>query len=225
VTAWLLPLVLSAQPADPWVLPDRHARAKAGPAPSAFQRGEALDELEAALKRWPRERRQFELDRAEKERWQVRLPEEPRPEEKPDQITPEPEIVRKPGVQPSRFGKIIEIAPDPQPRKKPGNWIEAEIYRLEDDQGSLEQLKEENPQAYAREKARRATVREGNRAWDAAVAKRNAEQAAAIEAEAARMQARLLAVRRKEAEANARRLGGTLDAEGNFVDPDLEEKK
>jgi hypothetical protein len=219
VLAWLTMAVLAGAPIDPWDFRPQPSPARARLAPTGFQRSEALDDVEAALKRWSRERTELSIDREQRARW-LQRPAGPVATPEPEPPTP------KSGVkaQPSRFGKVIEVAPFDVPEERK-TWIEQEIGRLQDDQGSLDQLKRDDPQRYAREKARRSQVSAGNRAWEAAVAKKRAEQLAAIEAEAVRMQEALNLARRREAELNARRMGGSLDAEGNFVDPDLEEKK
>ena len=217
--ALLAMAALGGAPIDPWDFRPDPSRARARLEPTRFQRSEALDDVDAALKRWPRERTEFAIDREQRTRWRQR------PAESAAVAPPEPEPpAPKPGAKPSRFGKVIEVAPFDVPEER-RTWIEQEIGRLQDDQSSLDQLKREDPTRYAKEKARRSEVSAGNRAWDAAVAKKRAEQLAAIEAEAVRMQAALNLARRREAELNARRKGGSLDAEGNFVDPDLEEKK
>ncbi|HEX4621241.1 MAG TPA: hypothetical protein VH208_06710, partial [Myxococcaceae bacterium] len=211
--------VLAGAPNDPWDFRPQPSPARARLAPTSFQRSEALDDLEAALKRWPRERTEFAIDREQRARW-LQRPTEPVAFATPEPPTPKP----GPKAQPSRFGKVIEVAPFDVPEERK-TWIEQEIGRLQDDQVSLDQLKRDDPLRYAREKVRRSQISAGNRAWEAAVAKKRAEQLAAIEAEAVRMQEALNVARRREAELNAKRMGGSLDAEGNFVDPDLEEKK
>jgi hypothetical protein len=214
-------LVLCGSAGDPWDFHADPSRARTHSEPTAFMRTEALDDVDAALKRWARERKEFSLDAEQRARWLQR----PREEDAAAKPTPvEPEPAPKSNARPSRYGKVIEIAPIDAPEER-RTWMEQEIGRLEDDQVSLEQLKREDPRRYAREKARRSMLSAGNRAWEAAVQKKRLEQQAAIEAEAYRMQQALNAARRREAELNAKRMGGTLDAEGNFVDPDLEEKK
>jgi hypothetical protein len=219
VLALLAMAVLGGAPIDPWDFRPDPSRARARLEPTTFQRSEALDDVDATLKRWPRERTEFTFDREQRTRW-LQRPQEPAAAVPLEPVPPGP----RPGAKPSRFGKVIEVAPFDVPEER-RTWIEQEIGRLQDDQSSLEQLKRDDPKRYAKEQARRSKISAGNRAWEVAVAKKRAEQLAAIEAEAVRMQEALNLARRREAELNARRMGGSLDAEGNFVDPDLEEKK
>ncbi len=97
-------------------------------------------------------------------------------------------------------------APPPTP-KADGKWMEDELGRLE-----------------AQQQASPETSPESD-AWEQAAEKKRAERAAAIEAEAERIQHELDAARRREAEERAKQLGGSLDRDGNFVDPDLEDER
>ncbi|MHB8877460.1 MAG: hypothetical protein ACYC8T_27525 [Myxococcaceae bacterium] len=212
-------------------------RVTARRAPSPFERREALDEMQAALGRWQKERTDFARDVDQRERWLVQSRATAAgagagaavDEAEVEAVVRSGKVVEvgKPGRagKAARYGKVIEVGPgeDAQPKSA----LDEEIGKAAERAEALERRKREDPEGYAREKAQRQAVVEGNRAWDEAVARRFKQREEAIEAEARVMQAELDAARLLEEKAQAKKLGGTLDSQGNFVDNDLgaEEKK
>jgi type IV secretory pathway VirB10-like protein len=142
---------------------------------------------------------------------------------RPRERAPEVKVDRPPGRVPSKV-KIIEVPPpEPQPTAPvPDDPVEAEILRMEVELEERAQRCAQDPVACARERAERRLVREGNEAWDAAVEAREQAREQAIEARARQLQAEADAARRAEAEARAKDLGGRLDAQGRFIDDELE---
>lgn len=187
------------------------AEERRGPAPTAFQRQEALDEMQAAIGLWLQERRAFGRELA-------KLREDQRRRDAPDLLAPAaPEDVEG-------FEKIIEVPPQEAQQEDAATTVEAEVQRMEAELDARREACKADPQACARERERRRLIREGNRAWTEALEKKRREREAALEAEARRLQAELDAARRKEAQERARQLGGRIDAEGNFVDEDLDQE-
>jgi hypothetical protein len=203
-------LLLIALAGDWGELHDSHVRVSPGKPPTANQRKEELDEMQSVLSAWQRERHEFTRDAHESEKKK----EAPPPEEA---VEPKKVIeVGKPQKKgaPSRYGKIIEVAPD-------RTEIEQELDSAEERAEKTRQKKAADPKGFAREKAQKEALEKGNDAWDDALEKRWKVREAEIEAEARKIQAELDAARRREALEQAKKMGGTLDAEGNFVDPEI----
>jgi hypothetical protein len=127
--------------------------------------------------------------------------------------------------------KIIEVAKGGRSRNiksrakvielPPREGIDAQLDQLELEAAARQQLCAEDPGRCAREKHDREELARGNDEFDHAVEVNFEKRRAGIEAEARKFQAQLEAAKRKDAEAQAARMGGSLDAEGNFVDADL----
>lgn len=184
----------------------------------------ALDDMQRALTQWERERREFgrELEAADRIR-QLRSAES---REAPGDGPPEdPE---RGGTAASRV-KIIEVPgerdgggpQEEEPSVEGDAPVEQEMRRLDEELRERQRLCDENPERCAKEKAQRRVVREGNRAWDEAIDRKERAREEAIEAQARKIQAELDAARRREAEERAKSMGGALDAQGNFVDEEL----
>ncbi|MBI3183404.1 MAG: hypothetical protein HYZ28_14800 [Myxococcales bacterium] len=183
--------------------------------------------MQAALGQWQQERREFHRDLEHRERDLLRRREgtgegaEIHAEHQGKVVE-----VGKAGRRrrdESRFGKVIEVAPAEEERPK--SHLESELEKAEERAEAIRRRKREDPEGFAREKAERERIAEGHRAWEQAVEERFKERQLKIEEEARRMQAELDAARRREELLQAKKLGGTLDAEGNFVDSDLREEK
>lgn len=187
---------------------------------SAFERQRALDELQAAIGLWMTELRAFNREVAALERDRVRRSEEARLDDAGTEISIERPTSPR---QPSRYGKVIEVAPPEEDAAAvPEDGVEAEVLRMEQALEEQRRACEENPAKCQKERETRQVIREGNRAWDDALEKKRKQREAEIEERARQIQAELDAVRRREAEERARRMGGKVDAEGNFVDTDLD---
>lgn len=204
-------------------LEDASARAAPGPAPKPFQRREALEAMQAALGQWQKERTEFARDAELRERWRGEMDAtaaRAAADEADAQLpTRAGKVVEVGKPSRGRYGKVIEVGPadDGQPRSALDDELGLAAERAE----AVERHKREDPEGYARDRAKKAAVREGNRAWDEAVVRRFKEREAAIEAEGRAMQAELDAARLREAQVQAKKLGGSLDGQGNFVDSEL----
>lgn len=196
--------------------------------PSARLFDAALDDMQRALTQWERERRELgrELEAADRIR-QLRSAESREVPE--DGLPVDPE---RGGTAASRV-KIIEVPrerdgggqqekePEEEPSVEGDAPVEQEMRRLDEELRERQRLCDENPERCAKEKAQRRLIREGNRAWDEAVDRKERAREEAIEAQARKIQAELDAARRREAQERARKMGGAIDAQGNFVDEEL----
>src|SRR5688500_5049804 len=120
--AALVALVLSSGPSDWPELRREGARAVAGKPPKPFQRRDALDEMQATLGQWQKERREFARDVDERKRLSER-----RSAPGPIEVPEAPPPVMKKGAKKSRYGKIIEVAPETPPKE----GLDAELERAE----------------------------------------------------------------------------------------------
>lgn len=209
---------------DPWgASPASHSaevRRVRGAPPRYLERHDTLMEAQDILGMWQRESREFveeaeELERLRGPGIQIFRGE---PADPPPDPEPEVEVEAPP---PEDAQPTTEAAAEPPndgqpstreaPPPRGDNWLEEELARREASrQAALAKSKEDE---------------ERERLWNEAAERRAAERNAAIEAEARRMQEALNRARRREEEKRARQLGGALDKEGNYVDPDLEEEE
>jgi hypothetical protein len=177
---------------------------------------EAFDDLDRAMKLWERERREL-LDE--------QVLEQQRVQQKARDEAPLPEAALKkykiiePGkaARGSRRGrsKVIEL---PERDK-----VDAQLEELAAEAAARRERCKKDPDGCAREKQQREALERGNEAFDEAVNANYEKRRAQIEAEARKFQEELDAAKRREAQRQAERLGGTVDKEGNFVDSDLKE--
>ena len=213
----------------PWgELADPERRAVPGPEPKPFQRREALDAMQAALGQWQKERREHARDVERRERWladkeaaAARTAVDAAEGDVPAHFGKVIEVDKKgrPRGAGGRLGKVIELAPGQD--EQPKTALDDELGKAAERAEAAERRRREDPEGYAREKAQRRAISEGNRAWEEAVARRFKQREAEIEAEARKMQAELDAARLREERLQAKKLGGTVDTQGNFVDDDL----
>ncbi len=210
----LLAALLCASGSD-WSELRQPSTARPGARPSAQARLEALDLMQSMIGQWQRERSDFYKDLERREQ-REKAPVEEAP--------PEPEVAPASwkmveagkGSASGRFGKVIEVAPEPTEEER-------ELRAAEERAEAAMRKRQEDPQAFSRERQKRERREEAERLWEEAAAKKLKERQAKIEEEARRIQAELDAARRREALMQAKKLGGTLDEEGNFVDPEIRE--
>lgn len=200
----------SATWGSPPATPEGVRRVKA-PRPRYMERHDALMEAQDLLGMWRRESQDFVAEVEELERKNgpgIQIfrgePADPPPDPEPEEAQP---------GSPGAVAAPREGAAHDDAVRAPGSasWLEEELARREEGRAALA--------------ARTAEERERERQWNEAAERRAAERSAAIEAEARRMQEELNRARRREEEQRARQLGGSLDREGNYVDPDLEDEE
>ncbi len=183
-----------------------------GPAPKTSQRREALEEFEGLLTVWQRERSEYAREVLLQERADARLEAdrllaaEPKPA--PSKSI---EVKRKAGK--GGRGKVIEL-----PAK---DKLEAELEEAEADADARRAACKKDPSRCVAEKMKREKLEAADEAFDSAIEAGFEKRRAAIEAEGARMKAELDAARAREANRQAKKLGGSVDEEGNFVDDEL----
>ena len=78
-----------------------------------------------------------------------------------------------------------------------------------------------NPARCAAERKKRGRMESANDAFEEAIEVNFEKRRAAIEAEAAKIQAAVNEARNREANRQAKKAGGTIDEEGNFEDDEL----
>ena len=188
--------------------------ARRGPSPKTAQRKEVLDEFQALLAQWQRERNDFNREVALQQRAEIRVEySREHPIDPADLKKGGKEVEVKRGGGKSGRGKVIEFAP----REK----LEVD---LEEAEAAAEQRREvckKDPVKCAAEKRNREKLEEADDAFEAAIEINFEKRRAKIEAEAVKMQAELVEARQREANRQAKKLGGAVDDEGNFVDDDL----
>lgn len=205
--------------ADWGELEGRPKHFKPAPPPKAFQRKEALDELQALMGQWQRERAEFARAQLQLRKARQRL----------EQANAEPELSANEPVK--GFGKVLEVKKGGAVEEKKGKGkvitvgpVDPVEAQLQDAEAELEARRlacEKDPKPCEEAKALKAKLKAGNEAWDRAVEAEFQKQQASFEEQGRKIQAEIDAARRREAERNAKKMGGKLDAEGNFVDEDL----
>ncbi len=185
--------------------------ARRGPPPKTSQRREALDELQALLGQWQKERSDFSREVALQQRAELRL--EASREHRDDPAAAVKEIEVKRGTGKSGRGKVIEFAP----REK----LEVDLEQAEADAEARQAACRKDPVKCEADRKKRARLELADEAFEAAIEVNFEKRRAKIEAEAVKMQAELMAARQSEANRQAKKLGGAVDDEGNFVDDDL----
>jgi hypothetical protein len=185
--------------------------------------------MQASLGQWQKERREFGRDVERRDR--LKEQRESAVVEQPAEGEGEAPVDLKAfgkvievgkgttGKGKKEYGKVIELKPDRDGSTR--SVIDEELEKAEERAEAVSRKKREDPKGFAREKAEREAIASGNRAWGEAVEKRFKQREASIEAEARRMQAELDAARKQEERAQAAKMGGTIDEEGNFVDPEI----
>ncbi len=189
--------------------PDPSTAATRTPPPKASQRREALDELQALLEQWQKER----LDFAREHQLQLHAEQIVEASREAPALPAEAVQIQRGGTMKAGRGKVIEVAP----RGK----LEAELDEAEAQADARRAECAKNPRRCEAEKAKRAKTEVANDAFEDAIEKNFEKRRATIEAEAAKIQAAVTAAKQREANRQAKKLGGTVDEEGNFADDDL----
>ncbi len=198
VLPWCLVVCLTAWPE--W--PEAHVVARG--VPKTSQRVQALDEMQRALEQWQRERKDFVAEqRAQAEAARLR--------EQPELMDGEkPPWAGRAKVR--GRSKVIEVKRD---------RLQGEIEEAEADVRAHAAECAKNPKPCEERRKQAELIEKGNEAWDQAAEAAEEKRRAQIEEDARRFQAELDAAKRREAERDAKKLGGRVDGEGNFVDDDL----
>lgn len=182
--------------------------------PKAYWLRDAYDEMQSAMKVWNRERREM-LDE--------QVLESQRQQQREKDAAPLPKSAL-------RGYKVVEVSKGAGRGKGRGKVIEAKkkgfAEQLEDLQDEAEEKREacrEDPARCAKDRRERADLLRGQALWEEAVEANFAKRKAAIEAEARRFQKQLEDARHREEQKQAEKMGGSVDAQGNFVDSDLKD--
>lgn len=199
--------------------PDRPASAARLPPPKSTQRKEALEEFQGLLGQWHQERLDFSREQSLQQKAEGQLdfsraaPEQPaaEPVKAGSKKTTAPDV--KKGVGRTGRGKVIEL---PQRDK-----LDLELEQAEAEAEARRQECAKDPATCAAQRHKRQKTEAGNDAFEQAIDANFEKRRAQIEAEAAKIQAELNEARTREANREAKKLGGTVDAEGNFADDDL----
>ncbi|MBX5483300.1 MAG: hypothetical protein IRZ16_15875 [Myxococcaceae bacterium] len=231
----LLGLMISVSPptagSRSWdFLDERPVRPQRVRRPTAFLFDRAIEEMQAALGHWERERREFNHDAADLDR--IRAHRQAAAETAPNSdelLSGDAEEPAAPVTDAPPDDRVAGAARKPEetpadasePAVEEDDPVAAQIRRLDVELTERQRLCAADPVACAKERELRNMVREGNRAWDEAIKEKERARQEAIEAEARKIQAELDAARRREAQERAKRMGGAIDASGNFVDEDL----
>jgi hypothetical protein len=211
----LILVVLAAGWSD---FPDAPPATKTRP-PKSSQRREALEEFQTLLGQWQKERLDFTREQSLQLKAEGHLEfsrGEPGDAAEPVRGFNKVIEVKKggaPGATRTGRGKVIEFAP----REK----LELDLEEAEAEAAARQQECAKNPKKCAAEKAKREKVESANDAFDEAIEVNFEKRRAQIEAEAAKMQAAVNEARQREANRQAKKLGGSVDEEGNFEDDDL----
>lgn len=215
----MVPLILVVVLASGWSdFPDAPPATKARPPKSAARR-EALDEFQSLLGQWQKERLDFTREQT------LQLKAEGHLEFSRGQPADAAEPVRgfnkvievkkggTSGTTKAGRGKVIEL-----PAKAKLEW------ELEEAEAEAEARRAEcakQPARCAAEKRKREKVESANDAFEEAIELNFEKRRAQIEAEAAKIQAVVNEARQREANRQAKKLGGSVDEDGNFADDDL----
>lgn len=187
--------------------PDAPAAVKGRP-PKSAARKETLEEFQTLLGQWQKERLEFAREQQLQSKAEDRV--ETSRAQGPEAPAPKVEVkTRGKGGR----GKVVEFAPKSK--------LEGE---LEEAEAAAEARRAECAQApdrCAAERAKRAKAEAANEAFEEAIEVGFEKRRAQIEAEAAKIQKELDAAKQREANRQAKKLGGSVDDEGNFADDDL----
>lgn len=197
--------------------PDRPPATKL-PAPRSSQRREALDELQGLLGQWQKERLDFTREQS------LQLKAEGALEHSRGQGADAAEPVKG-------FKKVIEVKKGGAGTTRSGRGKVIELpardrleVELEEAEAQAEARRQEcakDPARCAAQRSKRAKTESGNDAFEEAIEANFEKRRAQIEAEAAKIQAVVNEARTREANREAKKLGGSVDEEGNFADDDL----
>lgn len=209
-------LVLSGDPIWSETLGASRDRAIEVVRPRGSQIREAFDDLDKAMKLWERERREM-LDEQTLEQQRV--------QQKQRDEAPLPDAALK------KY-KVIEVGKGAKGRGRgrskvielpERDKVDMQMEELAAEAAAYREKCRKDPERCAREKKQREKLEQGNEAWDEAVTANYEKRREAIEAEARKFQEELVAAKKREEQRQAEKLGGAIDAEGNFVDSDLKE--
>ncbi len=210
-----LVLILAVGWAD---FPDAPPAMKTRP-PKSAQRREALDEFQALLGQWQKERLEFTREQSRQlkaeshlELSRVQGADVAEPVKGSNKVI-EVKKGGTPGSSKIGRGKVIEFAP----REK----LEVDLEEAEAEAEARRKECAKNPARCAAEKHKREKVESANDAFEEAIEVNFEKRRAQIEAEAAKIQAEVNAARTREANRQAKKLGGSVDDDGNFADDDL----
>lgn len=198
--------------------PDAPAATKTRP-PKSSQRREALEEFQGLLGQWQKERLDFAREQSLQQKAENHLE---LSRGQPGDVTEPVHGFNKvievkkggtPGSSKTGRGKVIEMAP----REK----LDVELEEAEAEAEARRALCAKQPAKCAAEKRKREKVESANDAFEEAIEVNFEKRRAQIEAEAAKIQAVVNEARTREANRQAKKLGGTVDEDGNFADDDL----
>jgi hypothetical protein len=171
--------------------------------PTTLERRAALDDMQRSLDQWQRERREF----GQEQRLQAAAV---RGREVGGRVVREAVPVETHVGQ--GHSKVIELKKD---------RLQGELEEAEEAVKAHQAECARNPQPCREREKQAEVVDQGNAAWDRAAEANREKRDQQIEEDARRYQAQLDAAKRREEERAAKKLGGKLDSEGNFVDEDL----
>lgn len=181
-----------------------------GRAPKSSQRREALEEFQALLGQWQKERLDFSREQQLQQKAEDRV--EGSKAQSAEAAAPAAAKVEIQRGGKGR-GKVLEFAPKGK--------LEAEIEEAEVAAEERRAQCAKDPARCAAEKKKREKIESANEAFEEAIEAGFEKRRAQIEAEAAKIQAELNAAKQREANRQAKKLGGSVDEEGNFADDDL----
>jgi hypothetical protein len=208
-------LVLGVAAAEPlWSEPLSHRdEVQTLGQPTLSELRDSYDELRSAMMLWRRERREH-LEEQELEQQRVlrrRL----------DELPLSPSGLKKLKVEATKGSrtksraKVIELS-----HRAP---LDGQLIELQAEAEEHRAACKEDPERCARERQLRRDLERGAELWEEAAEANFEKRRASIDAEALKFQRTLDEARLREARKQAERLGGTVDAQGNFVDADLQE--
>ena len=198
--------------------PDPPPATKTRP-PKSSQRREALEEFQTLLGQWQKERLEFSREQS------LQLKAEGHLEFSRGEPADAAEAVRgfkkvievKKAASGSTHlgarGKVLEFAP----RDK----LELDLEEAEAEAEARWKECAKNPARCSAQKQKREQVESANDAFEEAIEVNFEKRRAQIEAEAAKIQAAVNEARAREANREAKKLGGSVDEDGNFADDDL----